>query len=325
MAACGRDVATGRRCGTGSACAGDDSRRDGGAASAGNGAAGGGNVGTSENELAVHVEDVKHMTVELITLACAGDCADVQAVAHGGRAPYSFVWEDGTQGARRHVCLDASATLTVTATDTAVTTDEFRHDAQTVSADVKASVLDCSDGGAPMAGGDFCIENPSFEGTLMPLAFDAPPWNNCVNQNPDIPGWPSTPDLVDASTHPGTDGTTYASMGWAPPLHEFITQKLCAPLLAGHSYSFLIDLATATDADGAAQAPAQLAVYGSASDCLREHLLWKSPPLDTQWTTYCVTLTPEQDASYITLEPTGEPQKPAFATADNIVPVVSCP
>jgi hypothetical protein len=43
------------------------------------------------------------MTVTLLTLACEGDCADIVAVASGGREPYSFEWEDGSTEATRHV------------------------------------------------------------------------------------------------------------------------------------------------------------------------------------------------------------------------------
>jgi hypothetical protein len=95
------------------------------------------------------VHDVAEMTIELITLACAGDCADIEAVAHGGNPPYAFAWEDGSTSAARHVCLDAATTLTVTATDTAIDTDELGYEAQSTSADVTATVLACTDGGMP--------------------------------------------------------------------------------------------------------------------------------------------------------------------------------
>ncbi|HEX2678854.1 MAG TPA: hypothetical protein VHM19_19515 [Polyangiales bacterium] len=84
------------------------------------------------------------MTIEIITLQCAGDCADIQAVAHGGNAPYTFAWDDGSTSAMRHVCLDASSVLRVQATDTAVQDNEFHMPAQTASAEVTATLLGCS-------------------------------------------------------------------------------------------------------------------------------------------------------------------------------------
>src|SRR5262245_56262412 len=88
---------------------------DGGSAGQGGGAGQGGSGGitSSAQELGLHVEDIDEMTIEVITLMCAGDCAEVEAVAHGGNPPYTFSWEDGSTDAKRHVCLDASATLSV--------------------------------------------------------------------------------------------------------------------------------------------------------------------------------------------------------------------
>jgi hypothetical protein len=94
------------------------------------------------------------MTIEIVTLACAGDCADIEAVARGGNPPYAFAWEDGSTDPKRHVCLDDSATLTVDASDTAIKTEEFSYPGSTVSADVTATVLDCSDAGPPVMGGE---------------------------------------------------------------------------------------------------------------------------------------------------------------------------
>src|SRR5712671_4258733 len=86
--ACARDVATGTRCSAGdTACGaslgglpsrGSPPVAGAGAISAGddNGAAGNPSVARSDSALSVHVEDIQKMTIELVTLACAGDCAD---------------------------------------------------------------------------------------------------------------------------------------------------------------------------------------------------------------------------------------------------------
>lgn len=118
-------------------------------AGSGPGPTGDGGIVRGREALTVRVQDVGEMTIELITLACAGDCADIEAVAHGGNPPYAFAWEDGSTTAARRVCLDADKTLTVTATDTAIETDELAYQAQSTSADVTATVLACADGGTP--------------------------------------------------------------------------------------------------------------------------------------------------------------------------------
>jgi hypothetical protein len=125
--------------------------KGGGSAGFGSGAGqvDGGAIGTGNEALSVRVQDPDEMTIEVITLACAGDCADVEAVARGGNHPYAFTWEDGSENAKRRVCLGASTTLEVTATDTAIQSEEFQYDAQTATSEVTATVLTCSDGGVP--------------------------------------------------------------------------------------------------------------------------------------------------------------------------------
>ena len=142
---------------------------DGGSAGASGGAGVGnpsggqsGTVGTVDNALTVEVEDIDGMTIEIVTLACAGDCADIEAVAHGGNDPYTFEWEDGSTDPQRRVCLERSAELAVSVTDTAITTDELGYEAQTVSTTVSAAVLDCSmpkpDASVPGSCGENAVE-----------------------------------------------------------------------------------------------------------------------------------------------------------------------
>lgn len=299
----------------------------------------GGVDAVDDDTLSVRIQDPTEMTIRVLTIACAGDCADVRAVARGGNPPYAYVWDDGSTDAKRHVCLDAGTELTVDATDTAIV-GEFAREARTAHASVTANVLQCNqDAGVPAG---ICVDNPSFEGTpIMNLpVFDAPPWGGCGDRNVDFPGSLSTPDILDANTlgfgtglPAPTDGTTYFGLGMYTLLsaslqHEYVSGALCAPLEAGHSYAFEIDLASLPLPISAAPArgPAQLAVYGSATDCAREELLWKSPVVGTDWTTVCATLTPSKDASFLTLEPTGtEPTEGAYLLVDNLIPVESCP
>jgi hypothetical protein len=109
----------------------------------------GGSVGTVNTALTVHVEDPHKLTIEILTLACAGDCADIEAVASGGNPPYTYAWEDGSKDAKRHVCLDTSKSLRITVTDTAIVAVELGYAAHTSSADVQATVMACSDAGVP--------------------------------------------------------------------------------------------------------------------------------------------------------------------------------
>jgi hypothetical protein len=152
MAGCSRDVPTGTRLPRTSALpafAGASGSATKIIGSAGGGSLLGtaGTTSVTDNALTVHVEDIKAVRIELLTLACAGGCADIEAVASGGNAPYTFAWEDSSTSARRHVCLDADATLEVRTTDTAISTAEFGYAAHTAYASVAASVLDCPDGG----------------------------------------------------------------------------------------------------------------------------------------------------------------------------------
>src|SRR4051812_36082338 len=48
--------------------------------------------GGSAQTLTVHVEDHDRVAIDLITLRCDGECADVEAVAHGGYEPYTSAW-----------------------------------------------------------------------------------------------------------------------------------------------------------------------------------------------------------------------------------------
>lgn len=177
LLACSRDVPTGARGPT-----------SGGGAKFGSGAAGmampvvdnpGRTVGTAvEGALNVHIEDVRKLSLEVITLACAGECADVEAVAQGGNPPYAFTWDDGTKGAKRHLCPGASAQFGVVATDTAIVGAEFNYEAHSVHAALTANVGGCSDAGLPPAtgpcGGDGTgnlIVNGGFEQPVEVCAF----------------------------------------------------------------------------------------------------------------------------------------------------------
>ncbi|HEX2677749.1 MAG TPA: hypothetical protein VHM19_13950 [Polyangiales bacterium] len=124
-------------------------------------------MSASENELHAHIEDVHQMTIEIVTVACAGDCVQVEAVASGGNPPYTFRWDDGSTSASREVCPGASTKYSVQATDTAIDRSEFRYEAHTVSAPLAANVLTCPDGGTPP------LDGSVPPGTCSTLQLDA--------------------------------------------------------------------------------------------------------------------------------------------------------
>jgi len=100
----------------------------------------------------VAIQNAAGMVIDGLTVQCPGDCADIEAAAHGGGAPYSFKWEDGSASAKRHVCPVASGTYSVEVSDTVINAAEFGSAAQTATAELTTRVLSCTDAGAPDSG-----------------------------------------------------------------------------------------------------------------------------------------------------------------------------
>jgi hypothetical protein len=100
--------------------------------------------------LDAHIEQ-SHITVTIVTVSCSGPCADVVAVAAGGHAPYSFLWDDGSTSASRTVCPTSSTHYDVRVTDTG-TSGELARPAQTVDVPLGAHVVACPDAGAADGG-----------------------------------------------------------------------------------------------------------------------------------------------------------------------------
>jgi hypothetical protein len=105
-----------------------------------------------------------HVTVTFVTLTCAGDCADVEAVATGGHPPYAFAWDDGSTSASRRVCPTSTTSYRVRVSDTAVT-GELARPAETVQVPLAANVLACP---APAGGGDAATSGCETILTLAP-------------------------------------------------------------------------------------------------------------------------------------------------------------
>lgn len=116
-------------------------------------------IGSESQALTARVETPEGLEVELVTVACAGECAEVIAVARGGRPPYAFAWSDGVESGARSVCPDARTTYGVQVSDTPLVDSEFPYAGQTTSAMVTAEVLQCPDGGvADAAAVDASVE-----------------------------------------------------------------------------------------------------------------------------------------------------------------------
>jgi sulfatase modifying factor 1 len=102
----------------------------------------------------VAIEDSAHVALKSVTLNCAGDCVDVQAVADGGVQPYTYVWSDGASGPTRHLCPNSTATFTVSVTDAGVTGGEFARPPRTTQASLTVEAPSCAQAGpsGPEAG-----------------------------------------------------------------------------------------------------------------------------------------------------------------------------
>lgn len=119
--------------------------------------------------------------VKIVTLTCSGPCADVQAVATNGNPPYTFMWEDGSTGAFRHVCPTATTSYSVTVRDTGMTGELVRAP-MTVQVPLTADVIACplevdasalADAGSPPDAS--CVTITSADVAAMEPACPDPP------------------------------------------------------------------------------------------------------------------------------------------------------
>lgn len=120
--------------------------------------------------LSARIESPPGMTVTFVTLSCSEKCADVRAVATGGNPPYSFAWEDGSTDPNRHVCPSENTSYQVAVMDTAVTSGEFTHAAETKLVPLSANVIQCAPDGGTVAGGA-----PSSDGGALACQVAAAP------------------------------------------------------------------------------------------------------------------------------------------------------
>jgi hypothetical protein len=274
---------------------------------------------------------VPQVSVRIKSIDC-GKCFDLEAQAWGGQPPYEFEWSDGTIRAQRTVCLaNADLTLSVTARDATAS----RSEPQAVRLE-RAVDIDCPKPmvlPAPPVRPKLCLENLSFEGTPaanfgQDQAFDAPPWSACTNpmatNTPDV-GNNTVAQTLGTIPEP-TDGLTFLALGEG----EQVSQPFCGPIPDDTPMSVELDLARLNIGAGIVPETEQvfLEVWGGLSvNCSRRELLWASPPLQTGWQHYCMTLRIRSFMTQLTLRTNSDMTlpTPAYLLVDNLKPVDGCP
>ena len=264
--------------------------------------------------------------VKVRALGTCADCFELMAEGAGGTPPYRFAWADGPESARREICPGGTtSSLTVTVRDADNRASE-PHVTELERADASCAL--------PPMPAQLCLQNLSFEGKAALNSggdgeFDAAPWNACQvpssgSNTPDVLNQKVALSFVNVS--PATEGNTFLGLIET----EQASQTLCEPLASGSEVSLKLDLGRAT-ADGIPDAERGfLEIWGGIStDCSQRDLLWASPALDVDWTTYCVTLRPHQYMDQLTLRASSDRSLAAgttvLVTVDHLVLVKGCP
>jgi hypothetical protein len=260
------------------------------------------------------------VVVAVALSGCEG-CFELRASGKGGKAPYTFEWDDGSRSAKRRVCpADGIDSVSVAAVDA--------DGQRSVTRVTRLAFPDASCLPPPPL---LCIKNPSFEGQPAfndgdSSNFDAAPWKECTN-----PTMLNSPDIANdsikqpiASLPSPTDGQTFLGLQDG----EQVSQKLCAAIDVGSVTYLQLDARRLYIGAGVTPDTAfpHLEIWGGlAADCTQKQLLWASEPLPSSWKTYCVALHPLQYMDQITLRAGASDSLPTYLLVDNLVPVESCP
>jgi hypothetical protein len=264
----------------------------------------------SENALTVEVQDIQGLKVDVVTVGCAGDCVDVVAVASGGHPPYEFAWDDDPrEGARRRLCADTPAELTLTVNDTSIDDPEFHYAPQTAHAKVTVDVLECPDaGGLP----DATVPDDCVSTEPGPTGADAgvpqPLWQTCAASSLVM----EPTDFVISDCRPSARFAAYDN---APSDQEYSTAKLCVPLEGGKARSIQLgrgpggpnhlqgDKGDSVFSNFAAETSLSLELWGGDGACAKQELLWQMDPVG--WSGWfgnaCATLQPTQSHTHLTV------------------------
>jgi hypothetical protein len=208
--------------------------------------------GSSAESLDAYIAE-KGVEIAVVAVSCAGDCAEVEAIATGGRPPYTYAWDDGSTNPARQVCPAANSAFSVQVSDTG-TTGEFARPSQTARASVTASILGmCPDSGhAPLEAGLDAAPATCVD------PGDAP-WSGCVT--------------IGFGARTTGDAPVSEVCDSAPNAPPPIALCLPKPLLAGQTYSL-----TATFQLGELTGPVpQFSLWGSATSCAESQLFTSQP------------------------------------------------
>lgn len=172
------------------------------------------------------------------------------------------------------------------------------------------------------AGQTIEIANASFEGE--PADATVPQgWMPCKEgTTPDIlPGyWGVYTEPADGDTYVGL--ITRQNNTW-----ESIGQRLPAALEKGNCYTLALDLAH-SDTYSGYNGPLRLRIWISTAKCRKDQLIFESPLIEhTDWQTYKVKFTPDENFRYILLEAFHSEEEFAYRgniLIDRISPIQGC-
>jgi hypothetical protein len=106
------------------------------------------------------------------------------------------------------------------------------------------------------------------------------------------------------------------------PAQDSLGQAACAPLVAGTRYSFQIDLSYRPE--GSIGTAGGLEVWGGTARCGNDELLWMSPPVTSDWKTYCGSFVAKRDLAFLQVKTAKGYPGTTGVFVDHLVPVASC-
>jgi len=107
-------------------------------------------------------------------------------------------------------------------------------------------------------------------------------------------------------------------------LNESAGTELCSPLEPGQPVFFTVDIGVAAYASN--DNPAKLELWGGATSCAQDELLWTSPVIEDAgtWHTFCGVLNPSQRYEHLMLWPVQAAGASTYLIVDNFRPATSC-
>jgi hypothetical protein len=184
--------------------------------------------------------------------------------------------------------------------------------------------------GTPALNSPLCVENGSFEG-IPGFVSALPHWQTCGNNSLAI---------VDPTvcSMPPADGLSYLGLpvgvsARSTTLSASVSTRLSTPLSPGARYPFTIDVGiavrTVRPLFSSGGSPALLEIYGAASPCGRDELLWTTTIMNQDsWEPKPGSLVPSQALAYlvlvVTLANSSQPPQASYVILDNLEAGVAC-